>query len=51
MQDICGIFNEIGDSRRSAATKHDLHEMLIIAFLRFISGGRNCREKRSPPTP
>ena len=44
MQDICSIFNGVTDPRRSNATKHDLHEMLMIAFLCFLSGGQNCAD-------
>jgi len=41
MRDICGIFNGVDDPRRSNATRHDLQEMLVIAFLCFLSGGQD----------
>ena len=42
MQDTASIFNGVADPRRSSATKHDLHEMLMIALPCFLSGGQNC---------
>ncbi len=44
MQDICSFFNGVDDPRRSNATKHDLQEMLTIAFPCFLSGGQNCAD-------
>ena len=44
MQDICSFFNGVDDPRRSNARRHDLQEMLTIAFPCFLSGGRNCAD-------
>ena len=41
MQDLCSFFNGVDDPRRSNARRHDLQEMLTIAFPFFLSGGRN----------
>ena len=42
MQEIYVIFQDIEDPRRSNATRHDLHEMLMIALLSTLSGGEGC---------
>ncbi len=39
MQDLSDIFGEIPDPRRMGATRHDLHEMPVIALPCIISGG------------
>ncbi len=41
MQDTFNVFNGVDDPRRGNATRHDLQEMLTIAFPFFLSGGRN----------
>ena len=42
MLDILAIFQDVEDPRRSNATRHDLGEMLTIALLSMLSGGRSC---------
>ena len=42
MREICVIFQEIEGPRRSHATRHDLHEMVMIALLSTLSGGEGC---------
>ena len=42
MQDFPNVFGAITDPRRSKATRHNLHEMLMIAHLSVLSGGENC---------
>lgn len=44
MQDFTRIFNGVEDPRSSNATLHDLHEMLMIALLCMICGGRTCAD-------
>lgn len=43
---MCGefshIFEGVEDPRRSNATRHDLHEMLMIALLCTLCGGEGC---------
>lgn len=36
------IFEGVEDPRRSNATRHDLHEMLMIALLCVLCGGEGC---------
>ena len=42
MQDLAWIFEGVEDPRTSNATRHNLHEMLMIALLCVIRGGRTC---------
>ncbi|MCY3877546.1 MAG: transposase family protein, partial [Rhodobacteraceae bacterium] len=44
MQDMAWIFEGVEDPRTSNATRHDLHEMLMIALLCVICGGRTCTD-------
>ena len=44
MQDPAWIFEGVEDPRTSNATRHDLHEMLMIALLCVICGGRTCTD-------
>ena len=44
MQDFTRIFDGVGDPRSSNATRHDLHEMLMIALLCMICGGQTCTD-------
>ena len=36
MRDFNGMFDGIVDPRRSNATRHDFHEMPVIALMTFI---------------
>ena len=42
MLDVSLLFQEVEDPRRSNATLHDLHEMLAVALLSTLCGGRGC---------
>ena len=42
MQELLSIFQEVDDPRRGNAMRHDLHEMLVIALLSALTGGRTC---------
>ncbi len=44
MQDLKVIFEGVEDPRRSNATRHDLHEMLMIALLCALCGGEGCSD-------
>ena len=44
MQDFGRIFDGVEDPRTSNATRHDLHEMLMIALLCMICGGQTCTD-------
>ena len=44
MQDFARIFDGVEDPRTSNATRHDLHEMLMIALLCVICGGQTCTD-------
>ena len=42
MRELCEIFQGVEDPRRSNATRHNLHEMLMIGLLSMLTGGRTC---------
>ena len=44
MQDFTRIFDGEEDPRSGSATFHDFHEMLMIALLCMICGGRTCKD-------
>ena len=44
MRELLLIFQEVEDPRRGNAKRHDLHEMLLIALLATLTGGRACVE-------
>ena len=44
MRELLLIFQEVEDPRRGNAKRHDLHEMLVIALLSTLTGGRTCVE-------
>ena len=44
MQEFSGLFEGVGDPRRSNATRHSLHEMLMIALLSVLCGGEGCAD-------
>jgi len=44
MQDFARIFDGVEDPRTSNATRHDLHEMPMIALLCMICGGQTCTD-------
>ena len=44
MQDFGRIFDGVEDPRTSTATRHNLHEMLMIALLCVICGGQTCTD-------
>ncbi|MDE0346763.1 MAG: transposase family protein, partial [Boseongicola sp.] len=41
MQEILSLFQGVVDPRRSNATRHSLHEMLVIALLPVLCGGES----------
>ncbi len=47
MKELCELFQGVEDPRRSNATRHDLHEMLIIGLLSMLTGGRTCVDMES----
>ena len=44
MRELLFVFQEVEDPRRGNAKRHDLHEMLVIALLSMLTGGRTCVE-------
>ena len=44
MQEFNGMFDGVVDPRWSNATRHDFHEMLVIALMTIISGGETCTD-------
>ena len=44
MEDFSDLFECFNDPRRSNATRHDLHEMLMIALLCVLCGGECCHD-------
>ena len=44
MKEFSQLFEGVGDPRRSNATRHDLHEMLMIALLCVLCGGEGCHD-------
>lgn len=43
-EDFSGLFAGVEDPRRSNATRHNLHEMLMIGLLSTMSGGETCSD-------
>jgi predicted transposase YbfD/YdcC len=44
MEEFSHLFEGVSDPRRSNATRHDLHEMLMIALLSVLCGGEGCHD-------
>lgn len=44
MKDYSHLFEGVEDPRRSNATRHDLHEMLMIGLLSTLCGGEGCSD-------
>ena len=44
MKEFSQLFEGVRDPRRSNATRHDLHEMLMIALLCVLCGGEGCHD-------
>jgi len=44
MQDLSHIFRRLSDPRRSNATRHEFHEMLMIALMTVLAGGDTCTD-------
>ena len=42
MREILSIFQDVEDPRSGNARRHDLHEVLTIALLSMLTGGRTC---------
>ena len=42
MRELLSIFQDVEDPRKGNAKRHDLHEMLVIALLSMLTGGRTC---------
>ena len=42
MLELLAIFQEVEDPRKGNAKRHDLHEMLVVALLSMLTGGRSC---------
>ena len=41
MRELLSI-QDVDDPRRGNAKRHDLHEMLVVALLSILAGGRTC---------
>ena len=44
MKEFSKLFEGVNDPCRSNATRHDLHEMLMIALLCVLCGGEGCHD-------
>ena len=44
MEEFSHIFEGVEDPRKSNATRHDLHEMLMIGLLSTMCGGEGCSD-------
>jgi predicted transposase YbfD/YdcC len=44
MKEFSQLFEGISDPRRSNATRHDLHEMLMTGLLCMLCGGEGCHD-------
>ena len=44
MKEFFEPFQGVDDTRLSNATRHDLHEMLMIGLLSILTGGRACAD-------
>ena len=44
MEEFHHIFEGVEDPRQSNATRHDLHEMLMIGLLSTMCGGEGCSD-------
>ena len=44
MEEFSHIFEGVEEPRRSNATRHDLHEMLMIGLLATVCGGEGCSD-------
>ena len=44
MDEFSSVFEGVTDPRRSNATRHSLHEMLMIALLSTLCGGEGCAD-------
>ena len=44
MQGFAPIFEGVEDPRTSNATRHNLHEMLMIALLCVVCGSQTCTD-------
>ena len=44
MKEFTHLFEGVNDPRRSNATRHDLHEMLMTALLCALCGGEGCHD-------
>ncbi len=44
MEEFAHIFESVTDPRRSNATRHNFHEMLMIGLLCVLSGGEGCAD-------
>lgn len=44
MGEFSALFEGVADPRRSNATRHSLHEMLMIALLSTLCGGEGCSD-------
>ena len=42
MRELLVVFQDVEDPRSGNAKRHDLHEVLVIALLSALTGGRTC---------
>ena len=42
MRELLLIFQDVEDPRRGNAKRHDLHELLVVALVTVLAGGRTC---------
>ncbi len=45
MPNYSHVFEGMTDPRRRNATRHDLHDMLMMALLTVLSGGETCTDR------
>ena len=51
MREIPSVFEDVEDPRSGNARRHDLHEVLTIALLSMLTGGRMCVDMEDSGAP
>ena len=44
MEDFAELFEDLEDPRTGNATRHSLHEIVVIALCTVLSGGETCAD-------
>ena len=42
MRELLFVFQDVEGPRRDNAKRHDLHDILVVALLTVLTGGRTC---------